>query len=130
MKNVTTFFIAVLVFTVLCGCSNSTNYGCFDEYVYAVHVTLMDFERGQPIMGGKPTGTVREGNYTDSMIIAHRSDETGDYTMLWGAGERAGKYSVSVQVEGYEPWTKENIYVSRDDCHVIPQKITAFLKKK
>ena len=36
-----------------------------------------------------------------------------------GAGERAGTYTLTVEAEGFEPVTIEDIVVEADECHVI-----------
>ena len=46
---------------------------------------------------------------------------------LVGAGERAGTYDATVTATGYAAWTSEDIFVTEDECHVIPVSISAEL---
>jgi hypothetical protein len=103
---------------------------CTTEYVYAVEATLMDFETNRPLEAVKPIGRIYEANYSDSMIISHKSENMNEYILLLGAGERPGNYSVSIDVDGYQTWKQDNIIVTKNECHVNQRKITAFLKKK
>jgi hypothetical protein len=128
MKNVIISLFAILILAGLSSCSND-GVTCTAENVYGLTITLHEFETGQAITTGKVVGIARDGNYTDTLQQWHRFDSTQAIS-LSGAGERAGKYAIRINLEGYEPWMRENVIVTRDECHVHPQKITAFLKKK
>ena len=65
----------------------------------------------QPVSGA--TITLAEGEYVETMV--EMSD--GSYA---GAGERAGTYTLTIEAEGFEPVTIEDIFVDADECHVIP----------
>jgi hypothetical protein len=43
------------------------------------------------------------------------------------AYEQAGTYTVTVRADGYAPWTKSGIEVTRDQCHVITVRVDARL---
>ena len=111
------------------GCEDSA-VNCTTEFVSGLEVTVIDVATGNSIIEGKPIGIAQDGNYIDTMGISSRSVDLKEFRYLYGAGERIGRYSVRIELEGYETWSKENIIVTRDECHVITQKITAFLKKK
>jgi hypothetical protein len=44
------------------------------------------------------------------------------------AYERAGAYAVTVEQTGYRPWTRTNVSVTRDECHVKTVFLTALLQ--
>ena len=47
---------------------------------------------------------------------------------LVAAGERAGTYAVTVTRDGYEAWTRFDVEVDEDECHVIPVTLLAELE--
>jgi hypothetical protein len=69
---------------------------------------------------------VQSASARDTAFVAQYDATT--YTHGVGlAHERAGTYTVSVRADGYAPWTKSGIEVSRDQCHVITVPVTARL---
>jgi len=48
----------------------------------------------------------------------------------FGAAERSGTYTITVSATGYEPWTRENVVVTRGaDCHVQQANLLALLER-
>lgn len=93
---------------------------CTDIFVYGLSVEVVDRTGGQPLADGA-TLTLRDGDYVESMT------ETFDGLTLFGAGERAGTYLVTVARDGYHTWTAANVVVTADECHVIPVSLRAEL---
>jgi hypothetical protein len=46
-----------------------------------------------------------------------------------GAGERQGVYNISVAKDGYASATMNNVRVDKDECHVIPMRVTIALDR-
>jgi hypothetical protein len=46
---------------------------------------------------------------------------------LLGAGEQAGKYAIVVSASGYKLWTRTDVEVTEDECHVKTVPLTARL---
>jgi hypothetical protein len=44
-----------------------------------------------------------------------------------GAQERAGRYVVQIEADGYLPWDTVGVRVGEDDCHVRTATFTAAL---
>jgi hypothetical protein len=68
----------------------------------------------------------QSGSVRDSAFFA--SIDTRTQPLAAGlAYERAGTYTVTVRADGYAPWTKSGIEVTRDACHVITVRVDARL---
>lgn len=91
---------------------------CTAEFVYGVHITAVAASDGSPVTFGL-AGELSEGSYSEAMAA------TGNE--LVGAGERAGTYAATVDADGFETWTRSDIVVAENECHVIPVSITAEL---
>ena len=94
-----------------------------------VQILLKESGTEAAITQGYPKTEIRSGNYVDTLWYRVNPNMTSPIE-LSGAFNRAGKYSVSIELEGYEKWTKENVNVPQGECGAITQNITAFLKKK
>lgn len=86
---------------------------CTAVFVYGVSVTVADVS-GEPVAGA--TLTLTEDEYSEMMEQIDPL-RPGVYV---GAGERAGMYTLTVEADGFEPATIENVSVDEDECHVIP----------
>ena len=51
-----------------------------------------------------------------------------DALPLGGANEHAGLFTVTVTKSGYRDWTKSDVRVTADECHVNTTKLTALLQ--
>ncbi len=122
MKNF--IFTLILFLLVVCGCTNNEDIVCVTYISPAVKVTFKEVETGNVIEEGKGIGIMRDDSYIDTM-----ESRCHPICMTGGIG-RSGKYSISIELDGYERWTKENVIALSDECGVITTNVTAFLKKK
>lgn len=90
-----------------------------------VTLTLVD-----SVSGAAPSGPgtvllkVTDGTYSDSL-------RTLTLIGFWGAAfERVGTYTATVDADGYQPWRKDGIVVTRGLCHVRPVSVTARLVRR
>ena len=42
--------------------------------------------------------------------------------------ERPGIYDVTVDAAGYEPWQQQGVTVTKDECHVRTEELTAIVQ--
>jgi hypothetical protein len=89
-----------------------------------VNLTIVDSVSGSAVSG---TGVMRlkvtDGGFVDSL-------RTVTLIPQWGAAfERAGTYTATVDADGYQPWRKDGIVVTRGLCHVRPVSVTARLAR-
>jgi hypothetical protein len=109
------------------GCSVISAPTCTDQYVYAVSVSVVDSATGAMAASGAQL-VAREGVFADSMSLpANRADL--DAFSLHAAGERAGTYAVTIQKSGYRDWTRTNVQVAKDACHVTTVSLTALMQR-
>jgi hypothetical protein len=94
---------------------------CTMEFRYGISATVTDAATGANITPGSSL-IVREGSYVDSVTA-------GPGSFLAAAGERAGTYDVTVRREGYSPFTRGGVVVTKDECHVHPVQIEARLQR-
>lgn len=113
--------LLALLLLLAAGCSNSPFGGaCTTEFVYGVTVTVLDADSGEPIAEGA-TLTIRDAGYVEVVT------QTVDGRTLSGAGERPGRYSLTVERPGYGAWVQDGVVVIRGDCHVTPATLEARL---
>lgn len=93
---------------------------CTQQFVYGLTVTIVDQSTSTPI-AGDATMTLRDGTYEEVVT------DSWDGSTLSGAGERPGTYSVTIEHPGYATWTRADVAISADECHVIPVTLTAEL---
>lgn len=98
---------------------------CTLEMRAGLSLALEDSMSGQPLSG---TGSMRlratSPVFTDSLVAP---------TLIAGwstAWERPGTYSVTADVDGYQPWRRDGIAVSSGLCHVITQRVVAKLQRR
>ncbi|GEM_PF-504211 len=119
MKKTITIFCALLIILGT-SCSNNDDDGdqlnCTDIFVFGLTVSVFDETTGDPI-NVATTVTASDGSYSETL------ENFGNPGVFSGAGERAGTYTVRVSAEGYESFVSEEITVSADQCHVIPEAI-------
>jgi hypothetical protein len=86
-----------------------------------ITLTAFDSVGGQPLVTG---GTVvaQDGSYSDKALAVPGTPVS--YSMAY---ERAGTYTVTVVVDGYQTWRTTGVVVQRDACHVITVRLTARL---
>lgn len=96
---------------------------CADYAAAGVNVRVAG---GAAIIAGglKITATLSDGAYSETLQTLGSTDGT---TLLAGAWERPGRYSLVVRVPGYQELKKDNLVVKQDVCHVIPVNVEATL---
>ncbi len=79
---------------------------------------------------GAPIGRGSSATATDGVFVATATYPPGgpDDLPLSLAHERAGTYTVVVRNPGYRDWRATGVRVTRDECHVITQTLTARLE--
>ena len=102
----------LLLIGVLIGCNDSTGpVMCTRELRYGIEMLVVDADSGVPSASGA-TMTLREGTYVESTIGRE------DGSLLVGAPERAGTYTVTVARSGFHTWVQTDVVVTADECHV------------
>lgn len=103
----------------LAGCGNPFEI-CTTEAVPALSVTVVDSIAGANLA---PEALVwaSDGAFVDTL---QAFVEGVPYV---GAFERAGRYTVVAELEGFETWSRENVLVEDDGCHVATREVTARL---
>jgi hypothetical protein len=96
---------------------------CTTEYVYGLEIVLIDSETGGPT-GLGTIAVITDGDYEERALCEDRGPLG---VAAVAAGERAGNYDITVDAEGYEAWTRGNVRVTADECHVKTVRITAEL---
>ncbi len=93
--------------------------GCTLEALPAVEVIAADAVTGV-LLKDIVTVTARDGEYHDS--------DSQPGPVVGVAHERAGRYSVTVEVGGYATWSTEGVSVIRGQCHVQTKTLLAELQ--
>ncbi len=130
------FVLVAACFALVCnGCGGGV--GCTAQYVSGIVLRVVDAETGVSIADGA-VATLRGNDYTETMRPyeyagprpgADPYDYSGFIPLSFaGAGERADKYIIRVQKDGYEPF-EQTVQVTRDVCHVNQKDLTANLKR-
>lgn len=93
---------------------------------YAVRVRL--FDAGTQLqLKGSTSGAITEGSYSDS-LVAIALDEEG-LASQFGAGRgRPGRYTLTVEREGYLPFAQPDIRVRSGVCGVISTPVDVVLQ--
>ena len=92
---------------------------CTDDLRAGLVVTVRDSVTGAPVSGARVVA--RTGATADTA----RSPLNGISALAY---EKAGTYEVTVEQAGYRPWTRANVQVTRDECHVRTVSLTALLQ--
>ena len=109
------------------GCSGSPSGVCTLEFRYGLSVYVTDSLTGTATASGASL-VVRDGPFKDS--VSHPSGRPEfDASPLLTAGERAGTYQISVSKPGYLPWSRSNVRITANECHVNPVSVTALLQR-
>jgi hypothetical protein len=100
---------------------------CTLVFDYGLNIVVTDSVAGSPpaqaILIATSTG------YVDSVGPARPFRLHGEFVLILPtAGERPGTYSVVVRSPGYRDWTRSNIQVTADRCHVRPLVLRARLQ--
>ena len=108
-------------------CSNPFDKGvCTLEFRYGLVVYVQDSVTGAAAASGA-TLLAREAGFEDSFTNPAGGSDA-DARPLLSAGERAGTYQLTVTKAGYAPWTRNNVTVTENACHVNQTELTARLQ--
>jgi hypothetical protein len=101
--------------------------GCTPSLVFGIQVLVRD-GRTDAFIAQPVHGVVRDGAFEDSLrVVSSAGTDSALATVLAGAAERPGTYSVHLESAGYEPWDTANVPVTKGECHVRPASFTARL---
>lgn len=119
--------VAFAVAAVACRAPADPGFACTTEARAGINVTVVDSLTGKAESFTGLWLRARDGSYVDSTTMAF-PDAMGQMRMA-AAYERKGTYAVTVHADGYRDWSKLNVVVTADRCHVIPVQLTARLAK-
>jgi len=68
----------------------------------------------------------RSGSFADTLRVPADLAHEGPYGL---AGERPGVYTVTVEREGYRPWSRGGVRVEAGECHVRTVSLVARLQR-
>lgn len=94
---------------------------CTMEARSAISVEMRDARTGAALTG-PATLTVRDGAFVETTEIP------AGLTGFGVAHERAGVYVVTIRKDGYRDWTRADVAVKRDECHVQTVVLRAALE--
>jgi len=112
--------LTVAPLATLLGCSDSSlGINCTDEARPAILVTVRDSITNVPVSGARVIA--RSATIADTA----QGLPDGTYPLAY---ERPGTYQVTVERSGYRLWTRANVRVTRDECHVQTVSLMALLQ--
>jgi hypothetical protein len=122
-------FCVALCLTLLSsvGCSGPTSVVCTAEFRYGLSVYVKDSQTGAAIASGASL-VARDGSFKDSVGYPSARPDLDAFPLL-SAGERAGTYQITVSRLGYAPWSRSDIRITGNECHVNPVSLTALLQR-
>ena len=94
---------------------------CTLEARSAITVEMRDARTGAPLTG-PATLTVRDGAFVET------AEFPAELSSIGVAHERAGVYVVTVKKAGYRDWTRADVAVKSDECHVRTAVLRADLE--
>lgn len=116
--------ITACLLALLCagtGCVLGTEY-CTADYRYGLTVVVRDSVTSALAIDSTVV-TAQDGAYVEVLAVSF------DSLAFIGAGERPGRYAISVARLGYLPWLREGVKVSKDGCHVQPTTVEVRLQR-
>ena len=116
--------LAAAAFLGLAGCDKPTEPRvCTAIAVDALVVTVVDASSGQRICDAKVV--VIDASFNEDL----RPFGAGQDCTYSGPTERAGVYEIRATRAGYETGTLSGVRVTRDECHVIPVRVTMQMRR-
>ena len=118
---------AALVCVMLAGCVED-GVVCTAEYVPGITIEVRDAATGAPAACGA-TAWFISGSWSEMSERWWGCDMPDSLSLpiLRGAYERSGVYTVLVLKDGYAPWSRDEIEVREDACHVLTVELKAML---
>lgn len=112
-------FLSILPLFILSTCEEEDDKQimCTEEARAGLNVTV-SLGIKSSLAGTGVTVIANDGNYSETLSYYNELDP-----IFSGAYERSGNYILTVSKQGYQTYTSGVITVTRDECHVIPQKI-------
>jgi hypothetical protein len=107
---------------LIVGCNPFTG-ACTLELRPGIVVEVRDAVTGAPAADGARL-VARDGNYVETVD----GPPAPNLTFLQAAGERPGRYDLTVSKPGYHNWTRAGVRVRDGGCHVIPVQLEAQLQ--
>ena len=116
------FLFALPVIAVLAACYEGPGEPvvCTDEARPGVILRVFEAATMDPVTEGLQ-GTLVDDEYEENLAVL------GNDNVLFGATERPGVYTATVQATGYEEGQLSNIVVTADECHVITRDLNVTL---
>ena len=99
------------------------------DFRYGLNITVIDSATGSP--PAEAALVAMSGPFVDSVGPRQPFQTVANgplVLILSTAGERPGVYAVVVRSAGYRDWTRSDIRVTADDCHVRPVSVVASLQ--
>lgn len=129
MRSIKGALIALVVATGVAGCegySFAFGFGPCGGYLQVGIVVALDVTSNEPIIG-EGFASARSATHTDTVRISFTGEET-PATISFKAAN-AGPYSLTIELEGYEPWQRHGIGVGNGrQCAVRPVRVAAHLQ--
>lgn len=97
---------------------------CTDEAVSGIRLDILD----SVTRAGKAAEALAiaaEGSYRDTLEFWGFPDNT---TSQWGLTERGGTYDLTVTAPGYLTWSKNDVVIHENECHVEPISLEVLLQ--
>jgi hypothetical protein len=118
IKSLRAWFLSLVLALAAPGCNPLDPGDCTTEIAWGVQVEVFDAVTIAPI----------EQDLTGRLVAVDHSEEMRVLgNLVFGAGERAGVYTVLLEALGYEDWQQSDLRVRSGDCHVIPVRLEARL---
>lgn len=108
----------------LAGCDQLTGPPCTTDVRPALRVDVRDSSTNAPAGAGALI-VARDGAFADTVLVPAHAAGASPYHL---AHERAGTYAVTVERDGYRPWSRTGVRVTKDGCHVRTVELTARLQ--
>lgn len=131
MRSASRLTFACLGALALGGCTSLSLPGaCTADFRYGLTITVVDSLTGAP--PSSATLIARDWAHVDSVgpqAPLPSGPQGPAVLILSAAGERSGTYDLTVRAAGYQAWTKADVHVSEDECHVQGVALTARLQQ-
>ena len=123
MNRIALLACGVLLPATFSSCDIVDPRACTTDVRPAIVVQVRDAATQAPAASGA-TGVLSEGSFSDVMQPADLSENTLE---LFGALERPGTYTVTIDEPGYQQWKQERVRVRDGSCHVETVTLQASL---